>query len=228
MKVLVLNGSPKDKSDTMHITGAFLEGLNETHTCEIKTCHVIKMDIKPCLGCFACWKGDDAQCAQEDDMKGILEDIKWADLIIWSFPLYCYGMPAHLKAVCDRILSLSKLEMEVRDGRVHHKTKMDLSNKRYIMISGCGFPNFEGNFEPAVAQFRSRFGNNALSICISEAPMFNMPELDAVTKPKLEKVKAAGKEFWNTGNISEALLEEIATDMIPNNVYIANVNRMAL
>ena len=39
MKILVLNGSPKrDKSDTMHITRAFLEGMQETAPQEI---HVI-------------------------------------------------------------------------------------------------------------------------------------------------------------------------------------------
>ena len=36
MKILVLNGSPKrDKSDTMHITRAFLEGMRDAAPQEI-------------------------------------------------------------------------------------------------------------------------------------------------------------------------------------------------
>jgi len=42
MRILVLNGSPKrDKSDTMHITRAFLKGMDEAAQQEIHTIHVI-------------------------------------------------------------------------------------------------------------------------------------------------------------------------------------------
>ena len=42
MKILVLNGSPKkEKSDVMHLTRAFLEGMNEISPQEITTVHLI-------------------------------------------------------------------------------------------------------------------------------------------------------------------------------------------
>ena len=36
MKVLVLNGSPKTKSDTMHLTNAFLDGLKKAENIRLK------------------------------------------------------------------------------------------------------------------------------------------------------------------------------------------------
>ena len=40
MKILVLNGSPKQKSDTFRLTAAFLKGLNRRGEHEV---HVIKV-----------------------------------------------------------------------------------------------------------------------------------------------------------------------------------------
>ena len=46
MKILVINGSPKkDKSDTMHITRAFLDGMNEVAHNEIKIITAIDKHI---------------------------------------------------------------------------------------------------------------------------------------------------------------------------------------
>ncbi len=47
MKVLVLNGSPKrDASDTMHITRAFLDGMQSVAPQEVHTIHVIDRQIE--------------------------------------------------------------------------------------------------------------------------------------------------------------------------------------
>ena len=79
MKILVLNGSPKrDKSDTMHITRAFLDGMNEIAENEVHTINVIDKHIEYCTGCFACMLGG-GDCIHHDDMRGILEEILNSD-----------------------------------------------------------------------------------------------------------------------------------------------------
>ena len=54
MKVLVLNGSPKKKSDTFRLTEAFLKGLNRREQHEVHVINVIEKNIAPCRGCFGC------------------------------------------------------------------------------------------------------------------------------------------------------------------------------
>ncbi len=55
MKILVLNGSPKkEKSDCMHITRAFLDGMNEVSSNEVHIMHVIDKHIEYCKGCLSC------------------------------------------------------------------------------------------------------------------------------------------------------------------------------
>ena len=224
MKILVLNGSPKkDKSDTMHITHAFLDGMKETAPQEVHTIHVIDKHIEYCTGCFACMRNG-GSCIHNDDMRGILEEILDSDLLIWSYPLYCYGMPAPLKALLDRTLPLSSMAMQKVGDRYEHVGQADFSQLKYVMICGCGFPNSRHNFEPAVAQFKLCFPGNHTIITVPESPMFNAPEAAVVTNLRLALVKKAGKQYAETGEIDAALLDEISSPMIPEEQYAAIVN----
>ncbi len=55
MRILILNGSPKrEASDTMHMTRAFVEGMNLACANEVHTVHVIDKRICYCTGCFSC------------------------------------------------------------------------------------------------------------------------------------------------------------------------------
>ena len=133
MKILVINGSPKkEKSDTMHITRAFLDGMNEVSQNEVHIIHAIDKHIEYCTGCFACMRNG-GNCIHNDDMRGILEEILDSDLLIWSYPLYCYGMPAPLKALLDRTLPLSSMAMQKVGDRYdddHRARKSDVQRAR--------------------------------------------------------------------------------------------------
>ena len=224
MKILVFNGSPKrEKSDTLHITRAFLEGMNAAEKQEVHLLDVIDRHIEYCTGCFVC-KRNGGTCIHDDDMKEILEEILRSDLLLFSFPLYSYGMPAPLKALLDRTMPLSSLAMRRVGDRYEHVEQADFSHLRYLMICGCGFPNSKHNFEPAVMQFKLCFPCNHTILTVPESPMFNAPEAQVVTRPRLELVKKAGEQFARTGGIEEALLAEIGSPMIPEDQYATIVN----
>ena len=224
MKILVFNGSPKkEKSDTMHITRAFLDGMKEAAVQEIHTIDVIDKHIEFCRGCFAC-KYNGGRCVIDDDMRGILEQMLDSDLLLFSYPLYCCGMPAMLKNLIDRTLPLSSMAMAEVNGRYVHVGQRDYSHLRYLMICGCGFPNSKRNFEPAVRLFELLFPNNHTILTVPESPMFNAPEAAVVTVPRLELVKQAGRQYAQTGEIDAALRTEIGSPMIPEETYAEIVN----
>ncbi len=224
MKILVLNGSPKkDKSDTMHITRAFLDGMNEAENNDVHIIHITDKHIEYCAGCFSCMRNG-GECIYNDDMKELLEEVLVSDLLIFSYPLYCYGMPAPLKAFLDRTLPLSSMAMRKVGERYEHVGQADFSHLKYLMICGCGFPNSAHNFEPAAGQFKLCFPNNHTMITVPESPMFNAPEAREVTAPRLELVKKAGKEYVEKGEINSELMAKICSPMIPEDVYAGIVN----
>ena len=207
----------------MHITRAFLDGMEEAGTQEIHTINAIDKHIEFCKGCFAC-KYNGGRCVIDDDMREILEQMLSSDLLLFSYPLYCYGMPAMLKSLIERTLPLSSMAMAEVNGRYVHVGQRDYSHLKYLMICGCGFPNSKKNFEPAVRQFELLFPNNHTILTVPESPMFNAPEAAVVTEPRLELVKEAGRQYAANGKIDAALLAEIGSPMIPEETYASIVN----
>ena len=226
MKVLVLNGSPKKQSDTFRLTEAFLRGLNRATESnnDIRIVNVIDEQIAPCRGCFGCWQQGDGHCVISDGQNAILDLYRAADLIIWSFPLYCYGMPSHLKAVLDRTIPLIKMKMVQEDnGTVRHESLADFSRIHTVVICGCGFPDWEGNFDSLRLQCRQCFGN-LTTICVPEAPMLNVPAAAIVADPLLARFEQAGAEYARDMALSPETINLLEHPMIPKEEYIRIVN----
>ena len=224
MKVIVLNGSPKQKSDTFRMAEAFLKGLNKNQEHEVQIINVIDKKIAPCRGCFGCWQKMDGHCVINDDQNAILDEYRTADLVIWSFPLYCYGMPSHLKAFLDRTIPLVKMDMrQEENGRVRHEALVDFSRLHTVVLCGCGFPDWEGNFDGLKMQCRQCFGNLEM-VCVPETPMLNVPEAAPVADPLLASFEKAGEEYAANMKLSPETIARLETPMIPKEMYINIVN----
>ena len=92
-----------------------------------------------------------------------------------------------------------------------------------LVISGCGFPNWEGNFDGLRIMCRNCFGKIPV-ICVPEAPMMNVPIAAIVADPLREKFTAAGKEFAEKGTLSAGTVAGLEEPMIPAQQYMAIVN----
>ncbi len=224
MNILVLNGSPKKKSDTFRLTDAFLKGLNKTKEHDVHIINVMEKSIAPCRGCFGCWQKGDGHCVIRDDQNDILDLYRRSDLIIWSFPLYCYGMPSHLKAVQDRTIPLVKMNMEqLPDGTVRHEALADFSKMHTLVICGCGFPDWDGNFDGLKKMCEICFGGPDM-ICVPETPMLNIPAAAPVADPLLKRFEQAGAEYAASLTLSAETIAALETPMIPKEEYIRQVN----
>ena len=104
MKILVLEGSPNKKGSTHLLVDCFRQGAQEAgHT--VQRLDVAHAKIHPCTGCIHC--GYQGPCVQKDDMETIRGAILDTDMLVFTTPLYYYGMSAQLKTLVDRFCAFN-------------------------------------------------------------------------------------------------------------------------
>ena len=217
MKIIVINGSPKgENSNTLKLTHAFLDGAAWS---DVEIIDVSKADVEGCLGCFACWNKTPGKCVLIDDMSEILTKIIAADIIIWSFPLYCFGIPGNLKNLIDRSLPLNLPSMAEDNDSGGHPSRYDLTKQRHVVISTCGFWTAEGNYDAVAAMFDHYYGKgNYSTILCGQGELFRVPELRSRTDEYLEIVYSAGMEFAN-GSIHKETQAKLSEPLYPRDVF---------
>lgn len=105
MKILVLTGSPRKKSNSTILADEFIRGAAENGH-DIFRFDAAHSDVHPCIGCNSCKK--DGPCIFKDDFQKVREHILPAQLVVFASPLYWFGFSAQLKTVIDRFYSLDK------------------------------------------------------------------------------------------------------------------------
>ena len=230
MKILLINGSPRlERSNSLRIAKAFVEGIREVTDAEVKQLDVSAMNIKPCKGCFGCWKVTPGKCVQTgDDMEQAIEDFKAADILLWSFPLYAYEMPGTLKVFLDRLNPLNKpyvLDRFDGNGCGTHEATYDNSRQRHVLISTCGQFSCKGNYDAIVKHFDLKYGNKLrTTIFCGEGELFPIPYYADKVNHYLSVVRRAGNEFGKTGSIFYDTAMELDKLIIPKEEYVNMAN----
>ena len=154
-------------------------------------------------------------------MQAIIEKILWADVIIWSFPLYYFGLPGPLKNLIDRQLPMSLPFMSAETQSGGHPSRYDMSGKRTVVISTCGFYTAKGNYSGVTDLFDRLCGKDGYTaLFCGQGELFRVKELAERTGEYLSQVEKAGEEFAGEGITGEtrAKLEQ---DLYPRDVFEA-------
>jgi multimeric flavodoxin WrbA len=99
--ILMLTGSPRRNGNSDKLADAFMKGaIAAGH-------HVFKFEtglkrIRGCTACKTCWSKGTA-CSHIDDFALLEPLLENADVIVFSTPLYWFGMSAQIKAAIDRV-----------------------------------------------------------------------------------------------------------------------------
>ena len=108
MKFCVLMGSPRLEGNTAELCSRFMERLHELNA-ETEYICLSRLDIRPCLACYACQNVSGAYgCAQQDDMHFVAEAIRSCDCLVLATPIFSWYCTAQMKAVLDRHYGLNK------------------------------------------------------------------------------------------------------------------------
>ena len=224
MNILVINGSPKaERSNTLNVTKAFLEGFPSD--AQIELVHLAKLNIKPCMGCYSCWKKTGGKCVIGDDMQGLYEKISKADIIIESFPLFFFGMPGPMKTFTDRCLPLMMPYMgdRVKDSDVcFHKLRDEsMLQKKFVVISSCGYVEAFPVYPALVKQLDMISGGRFTKILCPQGEIFVSGMAKRQRGGYLKDITKAGKEFAESGRVSKETLECISKPMLSEQGYSA-------
>ena len=107
MKVIAINGSPKKEGNTFHALKMVGDELLASGI-EFEILHVGHKMIHGCIACGKCAEKKDEKCSIiTDDLNKWIQQIKEADGIILSSPVYCSGIAGTMKCFLDRLFYVS-------------------------------------------------------------------------------------------------------------------------
>ena len=128
MKVLGISGSPIKNGNTVFAVRHALEILGQEGA-NTQFLSLADREIHPCTGCFACQK--ERRCRFDDDMKDILEGMRWCDGMILGSPVYFGMVSGTMKNMMDRTVLF----------RPKYDQPMEMAGKVGAGIACAGFRN---------------------------------------------------------------------------------------
>lgn len=228
-RLLVFNGSPRGlESNTHAMVSPFLDGaLAEGAATEYVM--LAAHDIRPCTGCYDCWREPDGRCPIGDEMPVMLSKIRAADILVFAMPVYMDNVPGLLKTFMDRLMPLLSPQFEKDpQGGYRHGHRME-EVPRLAVMANCGLPD-TGQFEVLRVLFRrlARHLHTELAgeIYRTQGELLRSDSL--VLQPMVRSwfrlLRAAGGEMAREGRLCRETAAALERPLVPQALYASGAN----
>ncbi len=97
-KILIINGHPDKESFNYGVSGAYKKGVLKSDAL-LEEINIRELNFNPNLEF-----GYRKRTELEPDLLNAQEKIKWADHIVWIYPVWWGSLPAILKGFIDRVM----------------------------------------------------------------------------------------------------------------------------
>lgn len=98
-KVLIISTTRRKNGNSAVLAKEFERGAKDAGH-EVEYVSLVDKSINFCIGCFACTKTK--KCFMHDDASEIVEKMRYADVIVFSTPIYSNQMCGSMKTLLDR------------------------------------------------------------------------------------------------------------------------------
>ena len=181
--MLLLNGSPHPRGETMRLLEAFADALSASAA--VTQVNAFALLPAPCDDCGYCRTRDGCAKRDLDEVYALLEQ---ADVLVWATPVYNYGFPAPLKALIDRC-------QRYWSARFVRQQRPPIARpKQAVLLTACGEASPVGG-QMLEQQLRPQLTilNARLVACVHRTGC----DSGADAQPALEQARAAARALWS-------------------------------
>lgn len=121
MRIMTILGSPRRQGNTARVL-SWMEEQFQADGHQVNHANILDYRVEGCSECMACKKGTVELCSIPDDANALYQQMVAADLTIVAAPVFCWGFPAQIKGLIDRMFCMMDLDGVRPDApRLHDK-----------------------------------------------------------------------------------------------------------
>lgn len=111
MRAMTILGSPRRQGNTAKVLG-WIESQFHADGHEVDRANVLDYRVQGCGECMACKQRTIELCSIRDDANELYRRMVAADLVLIAAPIFCWGFPAQIKGLLDRMFCLMDMAGE--------------------------------------------------------------------------------------------------------------------